>query len=70
MASPTVRLLGEGPDHFQRLESLALAAKATGPMIHDARIAALCLSHGVRQLLSADRDFSRFPALRVKNPLV
>jgi len=70
MESPTLRLLGEGPDHFKRLESLALAAKATGPMIHDARIAALCLSHGVRQLLSTDRDFSRFPALRVKNPLV
>ena len=39
-------------------------------MVHDARIAALCLSHGVRELWSADRDFSRFPALRTRNPLV
>ena len=33
-------------------------------------IAALCLGHGVRELWSADRDFSRFPDLRVRNPLV
>jgi predicted nucleic acid-binding protein len=39
-------------------------------MVHDARIAALCLSHGVCELWSADRDFSRFPALRTRNPLV
>jgi hypothetical protein len=38
--------------------------------VHDARIAALCLQHGVSELLTADRDFSRFPALRTRNPLV
>lgn len=70
MESRTLRLLGESPDHLDRLEHLVLAAKATGPMVHDARIAALCLSHGVRQFWSADRDFSRFPLLKIKNPLV
>lgn len=70
MESPTLRLLGEGTDHWVRLETVILAAKASGPMVHDARIAALCLSHGVRQFWSADRDFSRFPALKVRNPLV
>lgn len=69
-ASPMLRLIGEGADHLDRLEDLVLGAKAVGPMVHDARIAALCLSHGVRQLWSADRDFSRFPALKIKNPLV
>jgi len=39
-------------------------------MIHDARIAAICLAHGVREFWSADRDFSRFPDLNVVNPLV
>jgi predicted nucleic acid-binding protein len=29
-----------------------------------------CLHHGVRTLLSADRDFGRFPELRTENPLV
>ena len=68
--SPTLRLLGESPDHLERLEHLMMSAKATGPMVHDARIAALCLSHGVRQFWSADRDFSRFPSLKIKNPLI
>jgi hypothetical protein len=45
-------------------------SKARGPRIHDARVAALCLHHGVRELWSADRDFSVFPQLRVRNPLV
>ena len=40
------------------------------PAFHDARIAAICLSHGVRELWTADRDFGRFPDLRVRNPLV
>jgi toxin-antitoxin system PIN domain toxin len=70
MGSSTLRLLGEGPDHLDRLERLVLAAKATGPIVHDARIAALCLSHGVRQFWSADRDLSRFPVLKIVNPLV
>lgn len=62
--------IGEADDHLQRLEPLALAAKAQGGAIHDARIAAICLSHGVTELWSADRDFSRFPAPAVSNPLI
>ena len=42
---------------------------AEGCAVHDARIAALCLHHGVKKLLSADRDFSRFPQLVTANPL-
>jgi uncharacterized protein len=37
--------------------------------VHEARIAALCLANGVKELWSADRDFSRFPDLRTANPL-
>jgi len=44
--------------------------KVAGPRIHDARIAAVCLAHGVTELWTADRDFSRFPALRTRNPCV
>jgi hypothetical protein len=69
-ASPTLRLLGEGSDHWGRLAGLAVAAKVEGPMIHDARIVAICLSHGVRQFWTADRDFSRFPGLKTRNPLL
>jgi len=37
---------------------------------HDARVAAICLDACVTELLTADRDFGRFAALRVGNPLV
>jgi predicted nucleic acid-binding protein len=46
------------------------AARISGPRVHDARIAAICAQHGVRELWSADRDFGRFPGLNVRNPLV
>jgi len=49
---------------------VAPPARTQGGAIHDARIAALCLYHGVTELWSADRDFTRFPALAVRNPLV
>jgi predicted nucleic acid-binding protein len=41
-----------------------------GPLVHDARVAAICIQHGVTELLTADRDFGRFPALKTVNPLV
>jgi len=44
--------------------------RVVGPKVHDARIVALSLQHGVRELWSADRDFSLFPKLKVVNPLV
>jgi uncharacterized protein len=70
LGSPQLHLLAEGPGYFGKLRELALAARLRGPRIHDARIAALCLHHGVRELWTADRDFSVFPQLTVRNPLV
>ena len=68
--SPSLRLLAETVGYWQVLHRLLAAGRVTGPMVHDARVAAVCLHHGVRELWSADRDFSRFPELRVRNPLV
>ena len=69
-ASPTLVLLAESAAYWPHFRSLVSAAQIVGPRVHDARIAALCLSHGVRELLTADRDFSRFPTLRTRNPLI
>lgn len=68
--SPMCRMIGEGPGYFEQLAKLALHGKVRGPMIHDARVAAMCLHHGVTELWSADRDFSRFGSLNIVNPLV
>jgi toxin-antitoxin system PIN domain toxin len=68
--APSVLLLAEAPDYWPVLRSLVIAGNVVGARINDARIAALCLQHDVSELWSADRDFSRFPKLRVVNPLV
>ena len=68
--SPQLHLLAESPGYFDKLRDLALAAKLAGPRIHDARIAALCLHHGVSEIWTADRDFSSFPKLKTRNPLI
>jgi len=70
LAGGNLHLIGEGEGYFGRLRQIASAAQLKGPRIHDARIAALCLHHGVSELWSADRDFSAFPQLKVRNPLV
>jgi len=68
--SPSLVVLPEGADHWERLQGLVQRARVVGPRVHDARVAAICLSHGVSELLTADRDFGSFPELRVRNPLV
>jgi toxin-antitoxin system PIN domain toxin len=69
LESPTLVVLSENDDHSAALRDLALAARVSGPRVHDARVAALCISHGVRELWTADRDFSLFAGLKTRNPL-
>lgn len=70
ISTPFCRVIGEGAGYWSRLRDLALKGKVRGPKIHDARIAAICLHNGVTELWSADRDFSRFHDLKVRNPLL
>lgn len=70
MDSPSLELLGETDDHWPTLRALLESGRVAGPQVHDARIAAICQQHGVRDLWSADRDFSRYPVVKATNPLV
>jgi len=70
LASPSLVLLSESDNHWSTLQSLLTKGQVNGPLVHDARIAALCLTHGVTEFLTADRDFSRFPSLSSRNPLL
>ncbi len=70
LESPSLVLLAETDEYWQVLRACALDGRITGPLVHDARVAALCLAHGVRELWTQDRDFGRFPALNTRNPLV
>jgi toxin-antitoxin system PIN domain toxin len=67
--SPSVRLLAESPSHLRTLSLLLTSSALEGPAAHDAKIAAICIDHGVRALLTMDRDFSRFPALKTRSLL-
>lgn len=69
MSSPSLQLLTETTGHWAALNRLLISGRITGPAVHDARIAALCLTHGVTELLTLDRDFSRFSELKVRSIL-
>src|ERR1022692_3968272 len=68
-SAPSLVLLAEAHNHGQVLAGLLERTQVTGPAVHDARIAAICLSHGVRELLTMDRDFSRFPEINTRSLL-
>jgi hypothetical protein len=68
-ASPSLALLTETEDFPALLQRLARHPRVRGPIIHDARVAAICVAHGVEELLTADRDFSLFPQVPARNPL-
>jgi len=68
--SPSLVLLTETEGYWSELRSALEQGRISGPQVHDARIAAICRDHGVRELWTSDRDFSRFPTLTVVNPLV
>jgi toxin-antitoxin system PIN domain toxin len=69
LQSPSLVLLAENDVYWPAARRTLAASRVTGPRVHDARIASLCAAHGVTELWSADRDFSRFTELRVSNPL-
>jgi uncharacterized protein len=70
LTSPSLVVLTEGDGYWPILGALVREGNIAGPRVHDARVAALCLYHGVDELWTADRDFGRFPRLRTRNPLV
>jgi uncharacterized protein len=70
LASPSLILLSETPRHAEVCGRVVQASGASGNLIHDAHIAALCFEHGVSELVTGDRDFGRFVGLKVVNPFV
>lgn len=66
--SPSLVLLGEGFAHRGHMRRCVAEARAQGNLVHDAHIAALLVEHGVSELLTVDRDFTRFAGLKVRDP--
>lgn len=70
MESPSLRILSELAGHWKELKDIVFAGRIAGGAMHDARVAAICVEHGVREIWSADRDFTRVSGLMVRNPLL
>jgi uncharacterized protein len=68
--SPSLIVFAEPDGYWDELKRAVTQGLVVGPQVHDARIAALCLAHGVRELWTHDRDFGRFPSLTTRNPLI
>lgn len=64
-ARPSVRILDPGKAHFGILGHLLLASGTGGNLTTDAHLAALCLENDAA-IVTGDRDFQRFPGLRVE----
>jgi hypothetical protein len=67
-ASPTNALIGETGDFLEVLRGYVQRPRVRGPIVQDARVAAICVAHGVEQILTSDRDFALFPELPTRNP--
>ncbi|HXG65256.1 MAG TPA: type II toxin-antitoxin system VapC family toxin [Blastocatellia bacterium] len=65
---PMVRMLIPGERHWAILKQLIDEGQAVGNLVMDAHLAALAIEHGA-VLCTTDRDFMRFPGLRIENPL-
>jgi predicted nucleic acid-binding protein len=72
LASPSLLLLGETARPAEIMAAVVETSGATGNLVHDAHIAALCLEHGVSGLVTGDRDFAHFlsfaPSIRSPHP--
>jgi toxin-antitoxin system PIN domain toxin len=56
------------PRHWTTLREMLRTAKASGSLTTDAHLAALAVEHGAT-VYTTDRDFLRFPNVRVVNPI-
>lgn len=68
--SETLIFLAENEEYYQVISKIAKEVNTRGPLIHDVRIASVCIANNIKRLWTIDRDFSRFPMLKTENPLI
>ena len=66
--SPSNHTIGETDDFMEILQRFVNRPHVVGGVVHDARIAAVCVAHGVEALFTRGRDFSLFPELPTHDP--
>jgi uncharacterized protein len=69
LAVPTVRCVGEADGFWETYVEVAAGTPVRANLVPDAHLAAILKQHGIRTLYTHDRDFLKFPFLRVIDPL-
>ena len=63
------RFLHDTPGVYAHWRKLVVSAGVSGVKVHDARLAAMMLTHGVSHLLTFNTaDFKRFPSIIAVDP--
>lgn len=65
---PNCTLINPGPRHWEIFCRLCKTAEIKGNLVPDAFLAAIAIESG-SEFVTADRDYHRFPGLRVRHPL-
>jgi toxin-antitoxin system PIN domain toxin len=68
LGRPNVSIVGPTDRHWEIFSKLLPRSRVRGSLIMDAHLAALAIEHGAT-LCTNDRDFARFPGLKVEYPL-
>lgn len=68
LASPTCRVLMPAGRYAQVFARLCRKGEMRGNRVFDAQIAAVCVEHGVTDVLTFDRDFARLSDVRILAP--
>jgi toxin-antitoxin system PIN domain toxin len=66
LESPSVRVLSPGERYWDLLSAAVTGGGVRGNLVHDAAIAAVCREWGATEVLTEDREFSRFPGITVR----
>ncbi len=62
-------ILDEHPDTYPIWRGLVVRHGVSGRQVHDTRLAALMLAHGITHILTLNgADFARFPGITVIDP--
>lgn len=68
LVQPQVRILAPTEGHWRIFSTMLINEQISGPLVMDAHLATLATEHG-GTLATTDRDFRRFPTLKVIFPL-
>jgi toxin-antitoxin system PIN domain toxin len=69
LARPSLCVLEAGEACWEIFRRLVVDSQATGPLVMDAFLAALAIENGAT-VATTDRDFTRFPKVKLVNPAV